>query len=83
MSYGTPRVGSLSRALVGEFKNGRGEFYGEETFKERVVLVREVYTPVDARTRKLEVAYSADGGKSWETNWIMIDRLVSRPQTDR
>jgi hypothetical protein len=79
VSYGTPRVGSLSRALVGEFKNGRGEFYGEETFKERVVLVREVYTPVDARTRKLEVAYSPDGGKSWETNWIMTDRLIRHP----
>ena len=79
VSYGTPRDGNLSRALVGEFKNGRGEFYGEETFKERVVLVREVYTPVDARTRKLEVAYSADGGLSWETNWIMIDTLIRRP----
>jgi len=44
-----------------------------------VVLVREVYTPVDARTRKLEVAYSADGGQSWETNWIMIDSLIGRP----
>jgi hypothetical protein len=83
VSYGTPRAGSLSRALVGEFKNGRGEFYGEETLEEKVVLVREVYTPIDARTRKLEVAYSADGGRSWQTNWIMIDSLIGRPQMDR
>ena len=26
VSYGTPRDGNLSRALVGEFKNGHGEF---------------------------------------------------------
>ena len=41
--------------------------------------MREVYTPIDAWTRKLEVAYSADGGQSWETNWIMVDRLIGRP----
>jgi hypothetical protein len=79
VSYGTPRDGSLSGTRVGGFENGRGEFYGEETFKEKVVLVREIYTPVDATTRKLEVAYSADGGKSWETNWIMTDTLVRGP----
>jgi len=77
--YGTPRDGTLSEALVGEFKDGRGEFYGEETFKQRIVLVREIYSPVNATTRKLEVAYSADGGKSWQTNWIMTDTLVSAP----
>jgi hypothetical protein len=77
VSYGTRRDGSLGGTLVGEFKNGRGEFYGEETFKSRVVLVREIYTLVDATTRKLEVAYSADGGNRWETNWIMTDTLVS------
>ena len=79
VSYSTPREGSVSGALVGEFKNGRGEFYGEETFNKRVVLVREIYTPVDTTTRKLEVAFSADGGKSWETNWIMTDTLVKGP----
>jgi len=79
VSYSTPRDGSLSRTRVGEFRNGRGEFYGEESFKNRVVLVREIYTPVDATRRKLEVAYSADGGKSWETNWIMTDTLVRGP----
>lgn len=77
--YGNPREGVLSPPLVGEFKNGRGEFYGEETFRERVVLVRENYTPVDATTRKLEIAYSADGGKTWETNWIMTDTLIKGP----
>jgi hypothetical protein len=34
---------------------------------------------VQRRYSKLEVAYSADGGKSWETNWIMTDTLVGSP----
>jgi len=79
VSYGSQRDGSLSSPLIGEFKSGRGEFYGEDTYKGRVVLVREIYTPLDATNRKLEVAYSADGGKSWETIHIMTDTLVRRP----
>jgi len=76
VSYGNPRDGSLSRPVVGQFKNGRGEFYGQETFQGRQVLVRELYSPIDAKGRRLEIAYSADGGRSWETNWIMMDTLA-------
>jgi hypothetical protein len=63
--------------MVGQFKDGHGEFYGQETFKGRQVLVREVYSPLDSKRRHLEIAYSADGGRSWETNWSMVDTLVS------
>jgi hypothetical protein len=79
VSYASPRDGSLSSPVVGQFKDGRGEFYGEDTYKGREVLVRETYTPIDANTRRLEVAYSADGGRSWETNWIMTDTRVEGP----
>jgi hypothetical protein len=77
ISYGSPRDGTLSRPVRGQFKNGRGEFYGQDTFNGKVVLVREVYVPVDPKTRRLEIAYSEDAGKSWETNWIMTDVFVS------
>jgi hypothetical protein len=81
VSYGNPRDGSLSRPVVGQFKNGRGEFYGQETFEERQVLVRELYSPIDPKRRRLEIAYSADGGRGWETNWIMVDTLVTAATT--
>ena len=77
VSYANPRDGTLSTPFVGEFKNGRGEFYGEDTFGGKAILVREIYSPIDATTRRLEVAYSEDGGRNWETNWIMTDTLVS------
>lgn len=78
VSYGNPRDGSLSRPVVGGFVNGRGEFYGESTVNGKDVRVRELYIPVDARTRRFEIAFSADGGRSWETNWVMTDALLQR-----
>jgi hypothetical protein len=77
VSYGNPRDGSLSRPIVGQFKNGHGEFYGQDIFKGRVVLAREIYSPIDSKTRRLEIAYSEDGGRTWETNWRMTDTFVS------
>lgn len=75
--YGNPHDGSLSKPVIGEFAaDGRGEFYGEETVNGRVVLAREIYTPVSGTTRRLEIAYSADGGKTWETNWKMTDAKI-------
>lgn len=77
VSYGNPRDGSLSRPVVGHFKEGRGDFYGQDAYKGRAVLVREIYSPVDSKTRRLEIAYSEDGGRSWETNWKMTDTFVN------
>jgi hypothetical protein len=77
VSYGNPHEGSLSQPVVGQFKDGRGELYGQDTYKGRVVLVREIYSPVDSKTRRLEIAYSEDGGRSWQTNWRMTDTRVS------
>jgi hypothetical protein len=76
ISYGNSHDGSLSRPVVGQFKNGRGEFYGEDTFKGRVILVREIYSPIDSNTRRLEIAYSKDAGSTWETNWRMTDTFI-------
>jgi hypothetical protein len=78
VSYGNPRDGSISRPVVGGFVNGRGEFYGETTVNGKTVRVRELYIPVDARTRRFEIAFSADDGHSWETNWVMTDALLKR-----
>jgi len=77
VSYANPHDGILSRPVVGQFKNGHGEFYGQDTFKGKVVLVREIYTSLDSKTRHLEIAYSKDGGRTWETNWRMTDTMMS------
>lgn len=76
VSYGNSHDGSLSRPVVGKFKNGHGEFYGDDTFKGRAILVREIYSPIDSKTRRLEIAYSQDAGRTWETNWRMTDTFI-------
>ncbi|HEY1814589.1 MAG TPA: hypothetical protein VGG74_19690 [Kofleriaceae bacterium] len=56
--------------MVGEFKDGRGEFYDQEDFEGRKIYVRFVWSNMTAKSAHFEQAFSADGGKTWETNWI-------------
>jgi hypothetical protein len=62
--------GTLSTPLIGEFKNGRGEFYGQQTYNGRAVLVRFVWSDITVNSHRVEQSYSADGGKTWEPNLI-------------
>ena len=56
--------------MVGGFDNGRGEFYDQEDFEGRKVYVRFVWSNMTARSAHFEQAFSTDGGKTWEVNWI-------------
>jgi hypothetical protein len=62
--------GTLGPPLIGEFKNGRGEFYGQQTYNGRTVLVRFVWSDITANSHRVEQSYSADGGKTWEPTLI-------------
>ena len=56
-------------ATVGQFTNGRGEFLDSEDYKGRNILVR--YTWISsADSPQWEQAFSVNGGKTWETNWV-------------
>jgi hypothetical protein len=57
--------------VVGEFKNGRGEFLDHEDYKGRPIMVRYVWSDITAHSCRWEQAFSTDEGKTWETNWIM------------
>jgi hypothetical protein len=69
--------GALGQATIGEFKDGRGEFFDQETFKGRTILVRNVWSDITANSCHFEQAFSDDGGKTWEVNWIAEDTRVS------
>lgn len=73
LNFANRAVGTFSPPSVGEFKDGKGEFYSQESYKGRVILVRFVISPVTADSIHFEQSYSDDGGKSWETNWIADD----------
>jgi hypothetical protein len=57
-------------ALMGEFKDGRGVFYDQEPYQGRAILVRFTFLSLNADSSRDEQAFSADGGKTWEVNWI-------------
>jgi len=56
--------------VVGQFTNGLGEFYDTEVWKGRAVIVRYQWSAPTPTTALMRQAFSADGGKTWEVNWI-------------
>jgi hypothetical protein len=56
---------------VGGFENGVGIFFADDTFESKPIRVRGMFTPLSARTMQWEQAFSPDGGRTWETNYVM------------
>ena len=84
LNFSNSASGTLSQPTIGEFKNGRGEFYDQETLNGRAILVRFVISDITPNSCRFEQAFSDDGGKTWEVNWIATDTRVkdedSKPQ---
>jgi len=76
LNYANVKDGKLAVPAIGEFKDGRGEFYNQETYNGRVILVRFVITKLTTDSYRFEQSYSDDGGKIWEVNWIAVDTRV-------
>jgi len=56
--------------VVGQFNGKRGEFYNQQTWEGRAVLVRYVWLDISPKSSRMEPSFSSDGGKTWEVNWI-------------
>jgi hypothetical protein len=59
-----------AKPMYGRFKDGRGEFYDQETLNGRAIYVRYVFSDITPTSFRFEQAFSADGGKTWEVNWL-------------
>ena len=71
LDFATPSAGKLGNIPgVGVFKNGRGDFYDYEPINGKSVLVRFSIWAITPDTAQSEQAFSEDGGKTWEVNWI-------------
>lgn len=57
---------------VGQFAGGVGTFFADDTFNGKPVRVRGTFTPVSTGSARWEQAYSPDGGRTWEMNYIML-----------
>jgi hypothetical protein len=76
LNFANSNGGSLGQPTVGEFKNGRGEFFDQEPFNGRTILVRNVLSDITPNSYRFEQAFSDDGGKTWEGNWVATDTRV-------
>jgi hypothetical protein len=68
--WANSKDGILGQPTVGEFKKGRGEFYDQEMFNGRAILVRFIWSDITPNSAHFEQSFSIDGGKTWEINWI-------------
>ena len=73
LNFANSASGEMATPSVGGFRDGRGEFYSKETLNGRPILARFVITPITADWCRFEQAFSGDGGKTWEVNWIATD----------
>ena len=74
--WSTDQTGILDVPVIGGFKDGRGEFYSQEVFEGHHIYNRFIWSKITANSCQWEQAFSEDGGKTWETNWIMEFRRV-------
>jgi hypothetical protein len=77
LNFASSSGGGLSQPSIGEFKDGRGEFFDQEMLDGRAIFVRFVISDISSNSCRFEQAYSADGGKTWEVNWIATDTRLN------
>ncbi|WP_394846979.1 hypothetical protein LZC95_05875 [Pendulispora brunnea] len=69
--WASNRTGVLEPPVTGSFSENTGTFYGDDVLEGQPIRVRFIWSRIDTKTPRWEQAFSNDGGKTWETNWIM------------
>ena len=77
LNFSNAASGTIAQPTIGGFKNGRGEFYDQETLDGRAILVRFVISDITPDSARFEQSFSDDGGKNWEVNWIATDTRIA------
>lgn len=68
--YQLNNEGILDAPVIGQFTGNHGEFRGQDTYNGRAIYVRNVWLNISPKSARWEQSWSADGGKTWEVNWI-------------
>jgi hypothetical protein len=80
--WANSRDGRMAPPQIGKFNDGIGEFYAMDTLNGRTILVRFIWSKTSSNSPHFEQAFSDDGGKTWEVNWI-TDQTRTGPSQDR
>ena len=70
LNWANASNGTLGVPTIGSFKDGVGEFFDQEAYNGRTILVRYRWTGAKTDSPHFEQSFSDDGGKTWEVNWI-------------
>jgi hypothetical protein len=82
LNWANSADGVMTQPMIGRFTKGRGDFFDHELFNGKAIFVRNSFSEITPNSSRFEQAFSDDGGKTWETNWIMtFIRLEDRSKT--
>jgi hypothetical protein len=82
--WANSKNGIMDPPQIGEFKNGRGEFYAQDILNGKSILIRFVWSNTTTITPHFEQSFSEDGGKTWEVNWITDQtRVRGKEESDK
>jgi hypothetical protein len=69
--WANSRTGLLQPSVAGTFTDGRGDFYGDDVHEGVPVKVHYIWSGTTTSSPRWEQEFSADGGRTWESNWVM------------
>ncbi|HKC93161.1 MAG TPA: hypothetical protein VKB81_03975 [Nitrospira sp.] len=64
--FASSKDGKVGLPNVGEFRNGRGEFFVQDTLNGKLLLNRYVWSQIASSSPHFEESWSSDGGRTWE-----------------
>jgi hypothetical protein len=79
LNFSSSSGGTLAAPAIGEFRNGRGEFFNQDTLNGRSIFVKFIIECQSADLCRFEQSFSGNGGRTWELNWIATDTRVADP----
>ena len=78
LNFANSRVGMMAIPAVGRFQGNRGEFVNSDSLDGRPIQVRFVISIITPDSCRFEQSFSADGGKTWELNWVATDTRMKQ-----
>jgi len=62
---------NLDVPVVGSFSGPVGTFFANDSLDQKPIVIRFIWQANHGSGPRWEQAFSGDGGKTWETNWVM------------
>jgi hypothetical protein len=72
LNFSSSGSGTLAQPAIGEFKNGRGEFYDQEFLNGHSILVRFVISDITPTSCRFEQSFSDDGARPGKSTGLRL-----------